>query len=66
MTQNHWPRQLHRLHPRLVESMVRELTRVCDDAASLIAEMSARFRYEDYAERVRAVAEDAYGARVSR
>ncbi len=55
MTQNHWVRHLQKVHPYLVESMIRELIHISGGAASLIAEMSARFRYEDYAQQVERV-----------
>jgi len=52
---NYWPRRIRGSHPRLVEAMARQLTRICDDPAGLIAEMLGRVRYENYAPSVERV-----------
>ena len=49
---NYWPRRIRAKHPRLVEAMIREMQRVCHDAAGLIDEMLGEFRYERYAANV--------------
>ena len=53
--ENYWPRRIKASYPYLVEAMARELTRICEDPASLLAEMRGRFRYERYADRVERV-----------
>lgn len=52
LAQNHWPRQIRRRHPALVEAIATGLEGSVSDPASLIEETVGRFRYEDYAERV--------------
>ena len=52
---NFWPRRIRAAHPRLVETMTKEIARLCPEAPRVIEEGLGRFAYEEYAGEVERV-----------
>lgn len=54
----HWPREIRRRHPALVDGLVRALAEIVPDAGTLVEEMLVRPEYDGYASRVERVVVD--------
>ncbi len=55
LANNYWPRHLRVSHPFLVGSMIDQTKRLCGPVETVIDEMTGRFRYESYGNKVERV-----------